>query len=285
MEANAVEVPATAPRMVRDGMKNLFKVQNVFLDYVAAQNAIAFKIVRERLKADEASPATSLIDSVEEIAEGVVAMQRSFINLGEDRLEREPAVETPETEEAPAKRNYPAFPFGQLMRKNFEAAVTAQREILGLVEKQGKLGVKAAEEIARFSTGKTLKGLASMAKESVDNVLATQASLSTLAAKQNKENVALIADQEKPLLSKTIARAIEEGIDNLHRAQKNLLDIAGEMNARVYERAEETSQETTEASATLADRMESGIEKIVKAQNDLLDAGLRAVNRKAPANN
>lgn len=284
MEASAVEVSATSPRMVRDGMKNLFKVQNVLLDYVAAQNAIAFKIIRERMKADEASPASSLIDSVEEIAEGMVAMQRSFVGLGEDRLEREPAAEATEATETPEKTR-PAFPFGQLMRRNFEAAVSAQREILGLVEKQGKLGVKAAEEIARFSTGKTLKGLASMAKESIDNVLATQASLSTLAAKQNKENIALIADQEKPLLSKTVARALEEGIDNLHRAQKNLLDIAGEMNARVYERAEASSEEATEASSSIADRVESGIEKIVKAQNDLLDAGLRAVNRKTPANN
>lgn len=284
METTAAEVPAATKSIARDGVKDLFKVQNVLLDYVAAQNAIAFKFVRERLKTDKASPASSLVDSVEEITEGVMAMQRSLVNYGEERIEREPAAK--ETDGEPAKtRNYPTVPFGQLLRKNFEAAVAAQREILGLVEKQGKLGVKAAEEIARFSAGKTFKGLASMAKESVDNVIATQTSLADLAAKRNKESLSLLADQEKPLLPKTIAQAMEEGIDNLHAAQVKLLGIAGEMNARVYERTEAPAEITGEPVSTIAERIENGIEKLVKTQNDLLDASLRAVNRTAPAAN
>lgn len=286
METTAAEVPTASARIARDGVKDLFKVQNVLLDYVAAQNAIAFKFVRDRLKAGEASPAAALVDSVEEITEGVVAMQRSLVDFGEERIEREPVAGEAEAEGEPAKkRSYPTVPFGPLLRKNFEAAVAAQREILGLVEKQGKLGVKAAEEFARFSTGKTFKGLASIAKESVDNVIATQTSLADVAAKQNKESLALLADQERPLFPKTIAHAMDEGIDNLHTAQVKLLEIAGEMNARVYERAETPAKTSGEPVSTFAERIESGIEKLVRTQNDLLDAGLRAVNRTAPTAN
>lgn len=285
MEAADSETAVESTRATRDGVKSLLKAQNVLLDYVAEQNAVAFKIVRERMKAKDSSPAAALVDSVEEIVEGVVAMQRSFLGMGEDRLEREPAADG-EPAEAPAKeRKYPTVPFGQLLRKNFETAVAAQREILGLVEKQGKLGVKAAKEIARFSAGRTFKNLASMAKESVDNVIATETSLADLAAKRSKESIALIADQEKSVISISVARAMEDGIENLHRAQTGLLKIAGDLNAQVYERAESAAGEATGGTSTFADRVESGIERLVKTQNELLDMSLLAVNRTAPAAN
>jgi hypothetical protein len=283
MEAAVSETAAESTRATRDGVKSLLKAQNVLLDYAAKQNAIAFKFVRERMKAEESSPATALVDSVEEIVEGVMAMQRSIVDFGTSRLDREPAAPVADTMEAPAKRSLMTIPFGQLMRKNFEAAVSAQREVLGLVEKQGKLGVKAAEELGRFSAGKTFKSLASMAKESVENVIATQTSLAGLAARQGKDSIGLLADQERPLISKSIARATEEGIDNLHRTQVKLLEIARVVNARVYERAEAPAVSVAEPASTLADRLENGIERLVKTQNDLLDASLRAVNRTAPA--
>lgn len=285
MEASAFD-SATAPsRAVRGGMKDLLKVQNVLLDYVAGQNEIAFKVVRERLNAGEASPAAALVDSAEEIVEGVVAMQRSLVSLGEKRLDRETSAPEADAAEPTKKRTYPTLPFGQLLRKNFEAAVTAQREILGLIEKQGKLSVKAGGEIAKFSAGKTLKNLRAMAKESIDNVIATQTSLADISARQSKENIALLADQEKPLISKSVARAAEEGVENFHRAQVKLLEIAREVNAQAYDRAETPADVAPETASTLADRLESGIERLVKTQNDLLDASLRAVNRTAAAQN
>ncbi len=281
MEATVTETkPATNYRSVtRDGLKGLIKIQNVLLDFAAEQNAIAFKMVRERIKADESAPATALIDSVEEIFEGVVAMQKSILDLGAERVEGEP--ETDDVEPAPAKekRSMPKLPFAELLRKNFESTVEAQREILALVEKQGKLGVEAADEFTRFTAGKTLKHLAAKAKESVDNVIETQSKLVALAARRGKDSIETLANQDKSLVSKDLARHAEEGIDNLRRAQEKLLEIAHDLNSRAYGQPVEADDEAAEASK-FAQRLNSGIERAIKAQNELLDAGLRAVNRK-----
>jgi len=273
-------------RATREGLKGLLKAQNILLDYANEQNAIAFKVIRERMKAGESSPAAALIDSVEEIFEGVVAMQKSILDLGTDRVSREPEANDEAAAPAEKKRSFPKFPFGELIRKNFEASVAAQREVLHLIEKQGKLGVKAVDELSRFSAGKTMKSIAATAKESIENVLATQERLIDIAARQSKESVGLMADEEKPVISKEMARFAEEGIDNLRRAQTKLIAIAGAMNERVYERAEARAEDSVETSASkIAERLEKGIERMVKTQNEMLDAGLRAVNRTAPTNN
>src|SRR5262245_29307707 len=87
-------------RMTREGLRNLLKVQNILLDFAAEQNAIAFKVVRDRIKSEEATPANALVDSVEEILEGIVSMQRSIVDFGTERLDREPAAKD---EVAPVK--------------------------------------------------------------------------------------------------------------------------------------------------------------------------------------
>ncbi len=274
-------------RATREGLKGLLKAQNILLDYANEQNAIAFKAVRERLKAGESSPAAALIDSVEEIFEGVVAMQKSIVDFGTDRVSREPeAKDEKAVEPVEKKRTFPKFPFGELMRKNFEATVAAQREILGLIEKQGKLGVKTADEFSRFSARKTMKTVAAATKESIENMLDTQTRLIDLAARRSKDSIALIADQEKSLISKDLARYAEEGIDNLRRAQTKLIKIAEDMNERAYERVESVVNESEPAEPTtskLAERVQSGIERVIKTQNEMLDASLRAVNRNTPA--
>lgn len=291
MDAILTETP-TKPealeigRATREGLKGLLKAQNILLDYANEQNAIAFKAVRERMKAGESSPAAALIDSVEEIFEGVVAMQKSILDFGSDRVNREPEAQDEAAAPIEKGRSFPKFPFGELLRKNFEASVAAQREVLHLIEKQGKLGVKAVDELSRFAAGKTMRSIAATAKESIENVLATQERLIDIAARQGKESVGLMAGQEKPVISKEMARFAEEGIDNLRRAQTKLIAIAGEMNERVYERAEARAEDSAETSASkIAERLEKGIERMVKTQNEMLDASLRAVNRTAPANN
>lgn len=280
MEATVTEAKSATSyrRVTRDGLKGLIQIQNVLLDFAAEQNAIAFKMVRERLKADESTPATALIDSVEEIFEGVVAMQRSILDLGAERVEREPEIADVEAGPAKEKRSMPKVPFAELLRKSFESTIEAQREILGLVEKQGKLGVEAADEFTRFTAGKTLKHLAAKAKQSVDNVIETQSRLVALAARQSKDSIELLTNQDPSLLSREIAKHAEEGIDNLRRAQEKLLEIAHDLNAQTYRESTETDDETVEASA-FAQRLSSGIERVIKVQNELLDAGLRAANR------
>ena len=59
----------------RDGLKGLLKMQSVLLDFYAEQNAIAFKMVRERVGAAPSAPSTALIDSIEESVENIVAAQ------------------------------------------------------------------------------------------------------------------------------------------------------------------------------------------------------------------
>jgi hypothetical protein len=215
---------------------------------------------------------------VEEVFEGVVAMQKSLLDLGAERVDRIPAAT--ETEPAPEKekRTLPRVPWGEMLRKNFETTVEAQREILALLEKQGKLGVEAVDEITRFTAGKTLKQLAAKAKKGFDNLIETQSRLVALAAKQGKDSVETLANQDKILLPKDVARHLEEGIDNLRRTQEKLLEMAGDLNARAYDDSEEVAGEHAQASK-LAQRMSQSIERAIKAQNELLDAGVRAVHR------
>jgi hypothetical protein len=270
-------------RAAREGLKGLFKAQTILLDLANAQNAVAFKAVRERMKAEKATPAAALIDSAEEIVEGMLAMQKSIVDFGTERAERAPKAEAEAAAEegTEKKRTFPRFPFAELVRKNFEASVTAQRELLGLFEKQGKLGVKVADGITRKSVRTLLNDAAAAAKEAVENALETQGKLVELAAKQGKENIGLIADQEKPLISKSTAKYMEEGIDNARRAQTKLIGVAFDVNARMYERVEAPAADTT--TSKIAERIEKGIERAVKAQNEVLDASLRAVNRTAVA--
>ncbi len=275
------ETPAIS-RITREGLKGLFKAQNILLEFAAEQNAIAFKAVRERIKPVEAAPANALINSVEEIFEGIVSMQKSIVDLGAERLERG-AIAEEEAAPVKEKRSFPSLPLGELLRKNFETTVEAQREVLGLVEKQSKLGVKAADEFTRFTAGKTLKGLASMAKESIDNVIGAQGRLIDLAARQGKDAIEVLTRSVAKGYSKDLARHAEEGIENFRLAQKRLLDVAGELNERSYGRAEAKSEET--APSKLASRVQSGIERVIKSQNEMLDAGLRAVNRSKTVQN
>jgi hypothetical protein len=262
----------------RDSLKGLFKIQNILLDYTAEQNAIAFKMVRERLNADESSPTTALIDSVEEIFDNVVSVQKSIVDMGAKRVEREPVAKDAEPKAKKERRTMPAIPLAELLRRNFESTVEAQREILALIEKQGKLGVETADQFTRSAAGRSLKTLAAKAKESIDNVIATQGNLIELGARQGKDTLELLAKPEKPVVSDDFVRHAEEGIDNLRRTQEKLLEIASDLNAKAYG---ETEGETEEVELSrFAQRLEQGIERAIKAQNEILDAGVRAVNRK-----
>src|SRR5262245_13006284 len=81
-------------RAAREGLSDIFKAQTVLLDFANQQSAIAFKVVRERLKRSETSPAAALVDSVEEIFEGMVAMQKSIVEIGTERVNRESEAAT-----------------------------------------------------------------------------------------------------------------------------------------------------------------------------------------------
>jgi hypothetical protein len=266
----------------RDSLKGLFKVQNILLDYTAEQNAIAFKMVRERLNADESSPTTALIDSVEEIFDNVVSMQKSIVDMGAKRVERAPAVKNAEPTPKKERRAMREIPLAELLRTNFENTVDAQREILALLEKQGKLGVETADQFARSSAGRSLKALVARAKEAIDNVIATQGNLIELGARQGKDSLELLSKPEKPVVSDEFVRHAEEGIDNLRRTQEKLLEIASDLNEKAYGETADAATGEMELSR-FAQRLEQGIERAVKAQNEMLDAGVRAVNRKKRA--
>lgn len=263
----------------RDGLRGLFKVQSALLDFAAEQNAIAFQIVRERVDADPSSPATTLIDSVEDIFENVVSAQRSLVDMGMRRVERGPVVKDEQPKSKRERRPLPRIPLRELFRNNFEATVQAQREILSLIEKQGKLGVETADQFARSRTGRSLRNLARKAKESIDNLIATQENLVEIAARQGKDSIALMSNQEERAISGDLAKHAEEGVDNLRRTQEKILKIASDLNERAYGDIREETEDTVITLSRFAERLEEGIERAIRAQNEILDASVRAVNR------
>ncbi len=283
VEPSAAESKRELPdfrKIGRDGLKGLFKVQNILLDYTAEQNAIAFKIVRERLNASDSSPTMALIDSVEEIFENVVSMQKSIVDMGAKRVERAPVVKETEPKAKKVRGALPKLPLADLMRANFESTVEAQREVLALIEKQGKLGVETADQFARSSAGRSLKALAAKAKESIDNVIATQGNLIELGARRGKDSLELLAKGEKPVVSGEFVRHAEEGIENLRRTQEKLLEFASDLNEQAYGDGNDAADVSL---SKFAERLEQGIERAIKAQNEILDASVRAVNRKKKA--
>jgi len=272
--ADAGAVISQFSSWVQQGTENFFAAQRILLDMVMRQNTMAMNALRSRLAA--AAPATAVLTDV--AAEGFanfIAAQRILLELSKHQNK---IVMTGVKERVGASTS--AATMADLLRRSVDTFIDLQEQFLDAAAKQAK----AWEESAK--TGKAFAGkdFSAMAREGIDNLVATQRKFLDVIAEETAKATKEAKSPIKPGQKSELAELTRHSVDAFIEAQKKLLETAGkQFEANVEAAGKAVKVFAAPPDTTFAELTRQGVENFVAAQKALLDVMIKPAPAKGSA--
>jgi hypothetical protein len=247
----------------RQGTESFFATQKVLLDLVMRQNANTFKAVKERFEAAKSLPKSALTEVAGEGLSNFIAAQRVLLHLAERQNEILMGG-LQERVEAIAPLNAVTG----LVRRGIDTFIEMQQHFLTVAAKQADAWIDAGKSGEAFSG----KGLAELARESVENFVRSQKKFLDAVAEETAHATGKGNGKHHEAKATEIAELARESAEAFIDAQKKLLDVAAQQMAVSVATARRTMDVMNPLPpSTLADLTRQTVDTFVAAQKALLD--------------
>jgi len=259
---------------VQQGTESFFAAQRILLDLVMRQNAMAMNALRARLAA--AGPASkTLTDVAGEGFANFIAAQRTLLELSKHQNE---IVMTGVKERVGASAAAGAM--ADLLRRNVDTFIDLQEHFLEVAAKQ----FKAWQESAKTGKAFAGKGFGELAREGMENLVATQKRILDVIAEETAKATKAGKPPAKPAKEVELAELTRHSVDAFLEAQKQLLDTAAkQLEANVEAAGKAADAFTAARGPALGELTRAGVENFVAAQKALLDVMIKPAPTKAAA--
>ncbi len=247
----------------RQGTESFFATQKILLDLVMRQNANTFQAVKDRFEAARALPASALTEVAGEGLSNFIASQRVLLNLAERQNEILMSA-LQERVEAIA----PLSAITGLVRRGVGTFIDMQQHFLTIAAKQADDWVDAGKSGETFSG----KGLAELARESVENFVRSQKKFLDAVAEETANATGNGKGHAGDAKGAELAELARDSAEAFIDAQKKLLDVAAQQMAMSVATARRTMDVMNPLPpSTLADLTRQTVDTFVAAQKALLD--------------
>jgi hypothetical protein len=261
----------------RQGTESFFATQKILLDLVMRQNANTFKAVKERFEAARSLPASALTEVAGEGLSNFIASQRVLLHLAERQNEILMSG-VQERVEAIA----PLSAVTGLLRRGVDTFLEMQQHFLTLAAKQADAWIDSGKTGDVFSG----KGLADLARESVENFVRSQKKFLDAVAEETQHATGKGNGKHSEARDTELAEMAREAAEAFIDAQKKLLDVAAQQMAVSMATARRAVDVMNPLPpAALADLTRQTVDTFVAAQKAMLDIAAkpaRAVAHKTP---
>jgi hypothetical protein len=283
MAANAKPAAESAPQSaynsiagllgdwIRQGTEGFVATQKILLDLAAQQNALALTILRERIGfstpaskklADFAGQGIKTLMEVQRQMLDVAARQNSILSEGLK----------------PGLADTPINCLAEVVHQGLDNFITAQKQLLNIIQTHAEGAVNDFGEGKRFETGR----LAELAREGTRNFLESQKKFLDIVEEQlttKKEPAAEKAENGKG--SVDIFDMAKKSVDSLIEAQQRLLDLASDQVKANAEFARDVFS-TEVRPTTISEVMKKSVDSFVAAQKALLDLASKPRKAETP---
>jgi len=257
----------------RQGTESFFATQKILLDLVMRQNSTTFKAVKERFGAARNLPASALTEVAGEGLSNAIASHRVLLHLAERQNEILMAG-LEERVEAIA----PLHAATGLVRRGIDTFIDMQQHFLTLAAKQADAWIDAGKSGEAFSG----KGLAELARESVENFVRSQKKFLDAIAEETANATGKGNGKHSEAKGAELTELAKESAEAFIDAQKKLLDVAAQQMAVSVATARRTMDMINPLPpATLADLTRQTVDTFVSAQKALLDIAAKPVRTAA----